>query len=64
MWVCGCACVCLCVVCVCVCWHFYLLPVIRAELTDHVIGDKLVEGRPVGRGRGGEWMSLVMEVPQ
>ena len=48
----GCLSVCLCVVCVC--WHFYLLPVIRAELTDHVIGDKLVEGRPEGRGGGGE----------
>ena len=46
-----CVCVCL---SVCVCCHFYLLPVIRAELTDHVIGDKLVEGRPEGRGGGGE----------
>ena len=31
----------------------YLLPIIRTELADHVIGDKLIEARP-GRGaRGG-----------
>ena len=34
-------------------WCAHLLPIIRTELADHVIGDELIEGRPGGGARGG-----------